>query len=120
MNWEAKNTWISDSNHPRTIRAQAAWSDYVYENPKGSITDALSYVDEKLGLSNSNPMKTAASVTSTSGKVSRSTSANSKNVLNWDSLSPQEIHLWNAGGKRMWKNDKSKFLKSVSSSRSDK
>ena len=111
--WEAKHTWINDPSHPRTIRAQEAWKDYIYENPNATPTSALKYVEERLGLNTSNPMKKTAPITSTAGK--RTSSSAPDNNLSWNGLSKEELRLWQVGGTRLWRGDKKAFLKAENS-----
>jgi len=120
LQWEANNPWINDDT-VQAAGAKAIWNNYIMANPTASASQAISHLESKLkGQVNTNPMRSAAPLTSTKGKVSYN-KANSE-TMSWSNLTREEEMLWERAKGSIWQdsNDgKKNFLKAVQSSRSE-
>lgn len=100
--WEAKNEWVNNPNDERAIEASSLYATYVnniapvkykeHVDANVIISDALKYVEDKMGLNKQeavvNPMRKSAPVTS----VKKPVEATKKLTIN--DLTREERNFW--------------------------
>ncbi len=109
--WEAKNSWINDTNDHRSQMAIGLFNGYTSSNKNATVQQALDYVDQHMSLNktSTNPRRDAP----TSSERSTQTNKSRGRQLTMSDLTQEEKSLWNNAGFDLWGNDKKAFLQSV-------
>ena len=113
--WEKANSWIFDSNDPRSVIAQSAYNRAIAEGltPKQALREVDDEIKSKISVSKGGQQ--LAEPSRSSGKKEGVES------VSWSSLTKLDLELWNTGAfenpKLTAAENKARFLKSVANSR---